>query len=140
MASNGTHKRYFSSPVKLKRNSLPSRSVTAQEAFARFTSNGGGTTEDAAITPRELGTGYPEPGKIGTLPAYGIYARHAKGLELTNIHLNFDKADLRPAAAFTDVDGLEIDNLKPQVADGVKAAVFAEDVKDLTIRNSPAVH
>jgi polygalacturonase len=105
----------------------------------RLTSNGGGTTDDAAITPHELGTGYPEPGKLGTLPAYGIYARHAKGLELANIHLNFDKVDLRPAAAFTDVDGLEIDNLKPQAADGVKAAVFADDVKDLTIRNSPAV-
>jgi len=105
----------------------------------RITSNGGGTTADAAIKPRELGTGYPEPGKIGTLPAYGIFARHAKGLELANIHLNFDKEDLRPAAEFTDVDGLEIDNLKPQVAAGVKAAVFADDVKNLSVRNSPSV-
>ena len=105
----------------------------------RLTSNGGGTTDDAAIKPRELGTGYPEPGKLGTLPAYGIYARHAKGLELANIHLNFDTEDLRPAVAFTDVDGLEIDNLKPQVAHGVKAAVFADDVKNLSIRNSPSV-
>jgi polygalacturonase len=107
----------------------------------RFTSNGGGTADDAAITPPELGTGYPEPRKLGTgtLPAYGIYARHVKDLELANIHLDFQKQDMRPAAAFVDVDGLEIDNLKPQVADGVKSAVFADDVKNLTVRNSPSV-
>jgi polygalacturonase len=105
----------------------------------RLTSNGGGTTNDAAINPKELGTGYPEPNKIGTLPAYGIYARHVKGLELANIHLNFKTTDQRPAAAFADVQGLEIDNLKPQVATGVKAAVFADNVGDVVIRNSPSL-
>jgi polygalacturonase len=105
----------------------------------RLTSKGGGTKEDAAINPKELGTGYPEPGKMGTLPAYGIYARHVKDLELANIHVNFLTNDLRPAAAFADIQGLEIDNFKPQVADGVPAAVFADNVSGLTIRNSPAL-
>ena len=105
----------------------------------RFTSRGGGTEKDAAIAPPELGTGYPEPSKIGTLPAYGIYARHVKDLELANIHLNFQSNDFRPAMQFADVDGLEIDNVKPQLADGVKPAVFADDVKGLTIRNSPVL-
>ena len=105
----------------------------------RLTSNGGGTAKDAAIHPKELGTGYPEPGKLGTLPAYGIYARHARDLELANISVNFAENDLRPAAAFRDIQGLEIDNLKPQVAAGVPAAVFADDVSGLSIRNSPAV-
>ena len=103
----------------------------------RFTSKGGGTTNDAAITPKELGTGYPEPGKMGTLPAYGLYARHVKDLELANIHLNFSASDARPAVMFADIDGLEIDNLKPQVAEGVKAAEFSADVRGLVIRNSP---
>jgi hypothetical protein len=44
---------------------------------------------------------------------------------------------MRPAAAFVDVDGLELDNLKPQVAEGVRAAVFSPDVRGVTIRNSP---
>ncbi len=105
----------------------------------RLISHGGGTAQDAAIVPKELGTGYPEPGKIGTLPAYGIYARHVKGLELANIKLNYSKEDLRPAAAFADIDGLEIDNLKAQTADGVKAAEMSADVKNLVIRNSPSV-
>ena len=105
----------------------------------RLTSNGGGTAADAAIKPKELGTIYPEPGRIGTLPAYGIYARHVKDLELANITVNFVTNDLRSAASFADIDGLEIDNFKPRVADGAKAAVFAGDVRHLIIRNSPAL-
>ncbi len=103
----------------------------------RLTSKGGGTAKDAAIKPKELGTGYPEPGKIGTLPAYGIFARHVKDLELANITVNFITNDLRSAASFADIHGLEIDNFKPQLADGVKAAVFADNVSGITIRNSP---
>ncbi|HEX9048686.1 MAG TPA: glycoside hydrolase family 28 protein [Verrucomicrobiae bacterium] len=105
----------------------------------RLSSRGGGTAADAAIVPEELGAGYPEPSRIGTLPAYGVFARHVKDLELANIKVNFQTNDLRPAAAFADVQGLEIDNFKPQVADGVKAAVFADGVTGLTIRNSPAL-
>ena len=103
----------------------------------RLTSKGGGTTNDAAIKPKELGIGYPEPGKIGILPAYGIYARHVKDLELANINLKYSQNEMRPAMAFADIDGLEIDNLKPQIADGVKAAAFSADVRNQIIRNSP---
>jgi polygalacturonase len=105
----------------------------------RLISHGGGTTNDAAIVPKELGTGYPEPGHIGTLPAYGFYARHVRDLELANIHLNFSGNELRPAAVFADVDGLEIDNLKPQSADGVRPVEMLADVRNAVIRNSPAV-
>ncbi|MDB6064825.1 MAG: exo-poly-alpha-D-galacturonosidase [Pedosphaera sp.] len=105
----------------------------------RLTSNGGGTKKDAAIVPKELGTGYPEPGGIGRLPAYGIFARHVRDLELANITVNFATNDLRPAAAFADIQGLEIDNFKPQVAGGVQAAVFADNVSGIIIRNSPAL-
>jgi polygalacturonase len=105
----------------------------------RLTCNGGGTMADAAIVPKELGAGYPEPRKLGTLPAYGVFARHVKGLELANITVNFITNDLRPAASFADIQGLEIDNFKPRVAQGVKAALFADSAGRVTIRNSPAL-
>jgi len=104
-----------------------------------LTSDGGGTAKDAARVPKELGTGYPEPGKLGTLPAYGIFARHVKNLELANISCGFRTNELRSAASFADIQGLEIDNFKPQTAPGVKPAIFADDVKDVTVRNSPAL-
>jgi polygalacturonase len=105
----------------------------------RLISKGGGTAKDAAINPRELGVGYPEPGRIGTLPAYGIFAWHVRDLELANIQVSFLTNDLRPAAFFADIQGLEIDNFKPQVAAGVKPAVFADNVSGIVIRNSPAL-
>jgi polygalacturonase len=97
---------------------------------------GGGTKEDADRVVPELGTGYPEP--RGTMSAYGVFARHVKGLELSNIHTSFVKEDVRPAIVAIDVDGLEIDNFKAQVSAGVSPTKF-EDVKNLVIRNSPGL-
>ncbi len=105
----------------------------------RLISNGGGTQADAALQPKELGTGYPEPSGLHTMPAYGIFARHVQGLELANINFSYKSSELRPAGYFTDVDGLVIDNVQPQVAEGVAAAIFAPDVKGLVIRDSPAL-
>ena len=102
----------------------------------RLITKGGGTLEDAAIKPRELGNGYPEPYKIGTLPAYGIFVRHVKNLELANIITKFETIDKRPAAMFSDIQGLDIDNLKLQTADGVKNILLADDVKGVNIRNT----
>jgi hypothetical protein len=102
----------------------------------RLVFNGGGTAEQAAIVPPELGTGYPEP--RGVMPAYGVFARHVKGLELANIHLSFAQDDFRPAIACTDVNGLEIDNFKAQLAAGVAAARF-ENTTNVVIRNSPVL-
>lgn len=105
----------------------------------RLVTKGGGTLEDAKIKPRELADGYPEPYKMGTLPAYGIFARHVKNLELVDITTQFETSDKRPAAMFSDIQGLQIDNLKLQTDSGIKAALFASDVKDIQILNSPSI-
>ncbi|MGD0654344.1 MAG: glycoside hydrolase family 28 protein [Thermoguttaceae bacterium] len=102
----------------------------------RLVFKGGGTKDDAARVPPELGTVYPEPRRVGVMPAYGVFARHVRDLELANIHISFENEDLRPAIVCDDVDGLEIDNFKAQVAEGVRPARF-EAVKRLSIRNSP---
>jgi hypothetical protein len=99
---------------------------------------GGGTKEDAALVPKELGTGYPEPRTLGTMPAYGLFARHVRDIELENIRVSYEKVDFRPAMMCVNVDGLEIDNFKAQVAEGVAPARF-EGVKRLVIRNSPVL-
>ncbi len=99
---------------------------------------GGGTKEDAARTPKELDKGYPEPSKLGIMPSYGIFCRHVRDLELSDIRVGFDKEDLRPAMHCVDVDGVEIDNFKARVADGIPAARF-DEVKGLVIRNSPVL-
>jgi hypothetical protein len=100
----------------------------------RLVSKGGGTAAMAERMPRELGIGYPEPG--GNMPGYGVFARHVSGLELANINVGWEKEDQRPAISCVDVDGLEIDNFKAQLAAGVPGAKL-EQVKGLVIRNSP---
>ncbi|MES2439953.1 MAG: glycoside hydrolase family 28 protein [Verrucomicrobiota bacterium] len=100
----------------------------------RIVYEGGGTKEQANLIPKELGRGYPEPTEV--MPAYGLFARHVKGLELANITFSSLKDDFRPAIQCVNVKGLEIDNLKAQLADGVAASKF-ENVPDPVIRNSP---
>ncbi len=102
----------------------------------RLICKGGGTREQAGNVPMELGTGYPEPRQHNIMPAYGLFARHVKGLELANIKFTFEKEDYRHAIQCVDVKGLEIDNLKAELADGVVGWKF-EDVPDAVIRNSP---
>jgi polygalacturonase len=101
----------------------------------RLVFNGGGTKKDAERKPKELGDGYPEPRNLGIMPAYGLFARHVRDLELHNIRFNFEQEDLRPAMVCEDVDGLEIDDFKAQLADGVSAARW-KDVKGIVVRNS----
>jgi hypothetical protein len=103
----------------------------------RLVSNGGGTAANAEQMPRELAYGYPEP--RGIMPAYGVFARHVKGLELANFNLSFKTNDLRPAIVCADVNKLEIDNFKAQVADGVQPSVLPDSVTGLVIRNSPVL-
>jgi len=102
----------------------------------RLTFAGGGTKEQAALTPKELGTGYPEP--KGAMPAYGVFARHVRGLELANLTVGFDRDDFRPALICADVQGLEIDDFKAQTVPGVAPARF-DGVTGLVIRNSPGL-
>jgi polygalacturonase len=83
---------------------------------------GGGTLEQAARTVPELEKGYPEPGSFGFLPAYGIYARHAEGLKLENIELNFLTDDQRPAIILDGVNGASLRFVKAQTS-GNNAAI-----------------
>jgi polygalacturonase len=104
----------------------------------RMLFDGGGARASARRVPPELDRGYPEPGKLGVMPSYGLFARHVRDLELGDIRFSFENEDLRPPLVCVDVDGLEIDDWKAQTASDVPAARF-EQVKNLVVRNSPAL-
>lgn len=114
----------------------PVEDVRLQNIWLTF--KGGGTRADAERVPPELDRGYPEPRRIGTTPGYGLFARHVRGLELSDIRLRWEREDLRPGIVCVDVEGLDIDHCAAQVAGGVPPAKF-EQVKGLTIRNSPTL-
>jgi polygalacturonase len=78
---------------------------------------GGAGADMAAIQPAEGADKYPEPTMFGDLPATGLYARHVRNLELTNVEIATQSADARPAFHFDDVNGADLFRIKfPQRA------------------------
>lgn len=69
---------------------------------------GGAGAEMAAIQPPENAEKYPEPTMFGNLPATGIFARHAKNIELSNVEISTENADARPAIHLDDVAGADL--------------------------------
>jgi hypothetical protein len=82
---------------------------------------GGGTQEDAQGVVPELRDRYPEYHMFGTLPSYGIYLRHVKGLTFEDITLDTAAPDLRPALVGDDVEDLELSNFR---AAGTRSAAL----------------
>jgi polygalacturonase len=54
---------------------------------------------------------YPEFSMFGELPAWGIYARHADGLNLKNVTIKYAEKDFRAAVVLDDVKRVNINGL-----------------------------
>lgn len=90
---------------------------------------------DSLATVNENASGYPEFTMFGELPAWGLYARHAEGLALSNVKLNIEKADYRPALIFDDIKSLKLDKvLIPQ--NNKLPAIIYKDVSKLVTSSS----
>lgn len=70
-----------------------------------LTYDGGGTAADAARAIPEQAHAYPEPSMFGTSPAFGLYARHVRGLTLDDVTLATREPDARPETRLDDVTG-----------------------------------
>jgi polygalacturonase len=93
---------------------------------------GGGTKEQAALTPPENENDYPEPVMFGEMPAYGFFIRHVKSLTMTDVELSFMKDDLRPAFVLSDVQGADFQRVKAQRVPG-NPLFFLKDVADFNL-------
>ena len=85
---------------------------------------GGGSAENALLEPPENEKNYPEPSMFGTIPAYGFYIRHAKGITFDNVEVSFEKADARPAFLLDDVKNIEFFRTNAQLVGGAKMFVL----------------
>jgi hypothetical protein len=74
---------------------------------------GGVTAEKIRRKVVEREDVYPECAMFGTLPAYGLYCRHVKGLRLLNVQFAPVKPDARPAMVFDDVEDVLVDGKRP---------------------------
>lgn len=75
----------------------------------QMTVSGGGTQEDAdkrefnEYTLKVLNGWWPEFSLVGTLPAYGIFARHVENISITNFQIATTTQDFRVPVVFHDV-------------------------------------
>lgn len=78
-----------------------------------FTVGGGGVKAQTApkeMTPDVLNGWWPEYNLFGgTLPSYGIFARHIKGLTITNVQVKTVEKEQRDKYFFEDVLDLKLD-------------------------------
>ena len=99
---------------------------------------GGGTKEQAAREVPEEEKGYPEPGRFGIIPSWGLFARHVKGLSLDHVELRTLKEDLRPAMMLDDVLGADFDHVKARPAAGAPTVVL-KNVDGFVARDCPGL-
>ncbi len=55
---------------------------------------------------------YPDAGRLGELPAYGLYCRHVAGLTLDRVDLSVERPDPRPAVLLDTVRDVTVRGLR----------------------------
>ena len=99
---------------------------------------GGGTKEQAAREVPEYEKDYPEPSRFGTMPAYGMFARHVKGLTLDHVEVRYAQDEQRPPFFLHDVTDADFDHVKARHAADVSTFVL-KDVNGIIVLNSPGM-
>ncbi len=94
----------------------------------------GGQQEAVALDVPEHEAKYPEATMFGTLPAFGLYARHVDGLLLTGLQTRWEAPDVRPNLIFDDVRDLTLDGFYAGTATGPAPIVWMRDVVDAFVR------
>ncbi len=108
--------------------------LTLQNIFIELV--GGGLAQHARQVVPEAIDKYPEVSTFGPrVPAYGIWARHVKGLKLINLSFKLDSNDLRPALVCEDGYDLEIKDWKLPETTGAEAIIRLENVIGAKISN-----
>ena len=98
---------------------------------------GGGTAEEGRRRDvPELERTYPASYMFGVLPAYGLYARHVRGLSLHQVRFGLAAPDLRPAVVCDDVADLELNGFSAAGHPAAESLVRLANVRQAFITAS----
>jgi polygalacturonase len=103
--------------------------ITFQDVHVTY--GGGGTVEEAAR--REVPQMAGEYFELGTLPAYGMYARNVRGLSLQNVRFDVATPDLRPAIVFDHVEDAAVNGLSVQGNPKAESVLRLADSRDVLL-------
>lgn len=95
---------------------------------------GGGTVENSRQAVPEAIDKYPEVKTFGpTIPAYGIWARHVKGLTLKNVTFHLAGNDVRPAFICEDGQQVSLLDWKIPPTTGGQSVIRLQQVTGATV-------
>jgi hypothetical protein len=99
-----------------------------------LTFGGGGTAGDASAMDIPQTSG--EYFKLGTLPAYAMYARNARGITLQNVRFQTATPDMRPAIVCDGVEDMAINGLSVQAHPKAESVVRLIDSRQILLSAS----
>ncbi len=81
---------------------------------------------------------YPEPAKMGIMPAYGFFIRHVNGIKMNNVEVSYMGTEVRPAFYLDDVKGADFFRVKAKPVSNTKSFVLKQ-VLNFSIRQSEGI-
>ncbi len=99
---------------------------------------GGLMPGDVEQDPPEVEDEYPEIDIFGSLPGYGFFVRHARGIRLDNVEVGFQQRDTRPAYVLRDVADAAFHRNRADQVRGAPTFVL-DDVDRFTVTASRPV-
>jgi hypothetical protein len=94
------------------------------------TYGGGGTAEEAKSVVPQVAREYFE---IGTPPAYGLFARNVRGLDLDKVRFDVVTPDLRPAVVLDHVTDVSIAGLSAQGNPEARSVLRFVETQDVLV-------
>lgn len=77
---------------------------------------------------------YPEPAKMGVMPTYGFFIRHAANIRLSDVQITYLGKETRPAFYLEDINGMKLQTINAKPVNGAPAIV-AREVSELSIKD-----
>ena len=112
---------------------LPHQKIVLENVKVTYPGGGSPSGDPPEGADLKGGVQY-NPRYITPMPAYGMFIRHAAGVELHDVKLMFGGSEARPAVIARDVDGLSLDGFGAQKGSG--PSLELDGVKNLTIKGS----
>ena len=101
----------------------------------RISYKGGEVKDETSGKIPEQVTAYPKWTSFGTLPSYGFYIRHVKGIRLNNIQLSIDKPDRRSALVVDKVSDLVISSSSFKGENGGSPVISLNNTSNAVVQN-----
>lgn len=81
---------------------------------------------------------YPEAQMFGRLPAYGLYCRHVKGIQLRDVKVRYQNPDPRPMLVCDDVSDMVLDTVNVAATESKYPVIWLVNTREVQVRRCRA--